>query len=261
MILRTLVVAFAVLVGFGVTAGAQDGASTDKPLVLLAGATGKNGSYILKQLTEGADRPYRVRAMTRDVAKAKQKFGDIAEWVEADVTKPETLQGVFDGVTYIIDAKAAPLNPLGDSPEQVDLQGTQNMIAAAKAATKEGGGVKKYVIITSSVSGTKDHFLNKIGRDVLIYKALAEDALMASGIPYVIVGPSGMTDDPPGKEIVLIPRSEYKSGTKITRADTARVCIAALSNPDANNRVFSVHNGDGPYSDDWQNAFATLPAQ
>jgi uncharacterized protein YbjT (DUF2867 family) len=238
---------------FSFAAAAQDAA---KPVVLLAGATGKNGSVVLKALQALPGQPYKVRAMTRDSGAAVSKYGSIADWYEADVLKPETLTKVMAGVDYIIDAKAAT-GVLGDSrPEMVDLEGTKNMIAAAKAA-----GVKKYVIITSSVSGQKDHFLNKIGRDVLIYKGLAEEALMASGIAYTIVGPAGMNDDPAGQEIKIIPRKDYVAGMKITRADTATVCIEALSNPDAANKALTVANGTGPASDAWKQSFAALPAK
>jgi len=227
-----------------------------KPVVLLAGATGNNGSVILKALLALPGEPYEVRAMTRDSGAAVSKFGSIATWYEADVLKPATLAKVMDGVDYVIDAKAAT-GIFGDNrPEKVDLEGTRNMVAAATAA-----GVKKYVIITSSVSGQKDHFLNTVGRDVLIYKGLAEEALIASGLPYVIVGPAGMTDDPAGREIRLIPRRDYVGGMKITRADTAAVCIEALANPDAVNKAFTVVNGDGPATDAWKRSFAGLPAK
>ena len=45
----------------------------------------------------------------------------------------------------------------------------------------------------------------------------------------MIVGPSGMNNDPAGKEIKLIPRAQYAAGMTITRADTAAVCIVAKS--------------------------------
>jgi len=227
-----------------------------KPVVLLAGSTGKNGSVVLKALQALPGAPYKVRAMTRDSGAAVSKYGSIADWYEADVLKPETLTKVMAGVDYVIDAKAAT-GILGDSrPEMVDLEGTKNMVAAAKAA-----GVKKYVIITSSSSGVKDHFLNKIGRDVLIYKGLAEDALVASGLTYTIVGPAGMTDEPAGKEIKIIARKDYVRGMTITRADTAAVCIEALSNPDAANKAFTVINGEGVASEAWKQSFAAMPAK
>ncbi len=242
---------------FAVAVSATSFAQTpEKPVVLVAGGTGKNGSVIVKALAALPGQPYVVRAMTRDKEAAVKKFGNVADWRQADVLKPETLTPALQGVTYIIDAKAAT-GILGDNiPEKVDLEGTKNMVAAAKAA-----GVKKYVIITSSVSGQKDHFLNKVGRDVLIYKGLAEEALIASGIPYVIVGPSGMTDEPAGKEIKLIARKDYMAGQKITRADTAAVCIEALSNSAADNKAFTVINGDGPANPAWPKNFAEMPSK
>lgn len=231
-------------------------APAKKPVVLLVGSTGNNGSAVLRAFNAMPGEPFDVRAMTRDSGAAISKYGSIANWYEADVLKPETLTKVMQGVDYIIDAKAAT-GVLGDNrPEAVDLEGTKNLIAAAKAA-----GVKHYVIITSSVSGKKDHFLNYIGRNVLIYKGLAEEALMSSGLNYTIVGPAGMTDEPAGKEIKLIPRAEYVAGQKITRADTATVCIEALTNPGAINKAFTVINGDGAGSDAWKQTFATLPSK
>src|SRR4051812_34325659 len=123
-----------------------------KPIVLLAGATGKNGSVILAALKKS---PYTVRAMSRNAAEAAAKFGKDVEWVSADVTKPETLTAAMKGVTYVIDAVAARGKEGQDSPESVDLGGTRNLAAAAKAA-----GVKRLVIITSSVSGEVDNPLN-----------------------------------------------------------------------------------------------------
>ena len=253
---RTMTAALALM--FSVSAMAQDSpvAAPKKPIVLLAGATGKNGSVVLKSLNALPGSPYEVRAMTRDSVAAVSKFGSIANWYEADVLKPETLTKVMAGVDFIIDAKAAT-GILGDNrPEMVDLEGTKNMIAAAKVA-----GVKKYVIITSSVSGQKDHFLNKIGRNVLIYKGEAEEALMASGLNYTIVGPSGMNDESAGKEIKLIPRKDYVAGQKITRADTAAACIEALTNPGATNKAFTVYNGDGPATEAWKQSFASMPSK
>jgi uncharacterized protein YbjT (DUF2867 family) len=247
---RPVLFAAALLLVGGLRAEAQE----TKPIVLLGGATGKNGSVILKALQGG---PYHVRAMTRDAEKANAKYGTIAEWVQADVTKPETLPPAMKDVSYVIDAVAAT-GIMGDNkPERVDFEGTRNLAAAAKAA-----GVKRFVIITSSVSGKKDHFLNKIGNDVLIYKGKAEEELIASGVPYVIIGPSGMNDKPGAtQEIKLIPRAEYKDGMTITRADTALVAIEALTNPDAANKAFTVYNGEARASAAWKQTFAGLPAK
>ena len=167
------------------------------------------------------------------------------------------MKAAFKGVTYVIDAVAASNKDEANFPVKVDLEGTRNLAAAAKAVN-----VKRFVIITSSVSGQVDNPMNKRGNDVIIYKGKAEEALIASGVPYTIIGPAGMTNEPGGvKAIKLLPRSEYKMGQMITRADTATVAIAALTNPDAANKAFSVSNADGPGTAAKDISFAGLPAK
>jgi uncharacterized protein YbjT (DUF2867 family) len=222
--------------------------------VLLAGATGKNGRVVLRQL---AALGVHVRAMTRDAADARKEFGAQFEWVEADVTVPESLTAAMKGVNVVIDAVATAM-PFGSNrSERVDYEGTINLARAAKAA-----GATRFVIITSSVSGKKDHFLNYIGGNVLIWKGRAEEELMKSGLEYVVVGPTAMTDDPGGVQpIQIFSRDKYRSGMRITREDVATVVIAAAGLPDAANRTFSVANGLGPPKADWHRSFRNMPAK
>ena len=222
--------------------------------VLLAGATGNNGRVVLRQL---AALGVQVRAMTRDAAGARKELGAQFDWVEADVTRPETLAAAMQGVNVVIDA-VATMMPFGSNrSERVDYEGTINLARAAKAA-----GATRFVIITSSVSGKKDHFLNYIGGNVLIWKGRAEEELMKSGLEYVVVGPTAMTDDPGGVQpIQIFSRDKYQSGMRITREDVATVVIAAAALPDAANRTFSVANGVGPPMADWHRAFRNMPAK
>jgi uncharacterized protein YbjT (DUF2867 family) len=222
--------------------------------VLLAGATGNNGRVVLRQL---AALGVHVRAMTRDVADAREEIGAQFEWVQADVTVPETLTAAMQGVNVVISAVATAM-PFGSNrSERVDYDGTINLARAAKAA-----GATRFVIITSSVSGKKDHFLNYIGGNVLIWKGRAEEELMKSGLEYVVVGPTAMTDDPGGVQpIQIFSRDKYRSGMRITREDVATVVIAAAALPDAANRTFSVANGIGPPLADWHRAFRNMPAK
>jgi uncharacterized protein YbjT (DUF2867 family) len=234
--------------------GAEALAGLEGKTILLAGATGNNGSVVLKQL---GDLGLKVRAMSRDAAAARRQFGDRYEWVEADVTKPETLGAATRGVDIVISAVATAWPVGSNRPEKVDYEGTVNLSRAAKAA-----GATRFVIITSSLSGKADHFLNYIGGNVLIWKGKAEEALMESGLEYVVVGPTAMTAEPAGaREIRLIPRADYVRGMTVSRADTAAVVIAAAALPAAANRTFSVRNGEGPATPEWRGQFAQMPRQ
>lgn len=234
--------------------GEQALAKLQGKTILLGGATGKNGRHVLRRLH---DLGLTVRAMSRDIEDAKDDIGAHYDWIEADVTKPETLAAAVDGVDIVISAIATAM-PFGSNrPEKVDYEGTLNLSKAARAA-----GTSRFVIITSSSSGVKDHFLNKIGRNVLIWKGKAEQVLVDSGLEYVVVGPAGIDDSPGGeKAIALIPRSEYQSGMVIGREDLAAVVIAAAGHPDAANRVFTATNAEGPASNAWLSSFSTLPSE
>lgn len=240
------------IVGLG---GASPARSAKKPVVFLAGATGRNGSVVLQELLALSGAPFDIVAMSRDPAKAREKFPNV-RWVQGDVTQPSTLEAAMSGgVDFVISAVASSTAEGPNRPETVDAEGTRNLSAAAKKA-----GAKRFIIITSSVSGQADHPLNKRLGNVLMHKAEAEQALYDSGLEYVVVGPSGMTDEPPGaRKIILIPRSEYRQGMVIGRADTARVIIHALTDPAAANRTFTVAYGDGPDDGSWKQIFKTLP--
>jgi len=221
--------------------------------VLLAGATGNNGSAVREQLTELG---VRVRAMSRNGDKARKKFGDNHDWVSADVTEPATLPAVLDGVDVVIWAVATARPWGGNRPEMIDYQGVINVADAAKAA-----GAQRMVMITSSVSGKEDHFLNWIG-DMLIWKAKGEQAVMESGLEYVVVGPAGINFEAGGRApIKMVPRADYVPGQRVTSGDLASVVIAAAALPEAANRVFSVSNGEGAPILNWQRQFAELPAK
>ncbi len=221
--------------------------------ILLAGATGNNGKHVLSRLH---DLGLTVRGMSRDIEDARHEFGGQYTWVEADVTKPETLTAAVDGVDIVISAVASMMPIGGNRPEKVDYEGTLNLSKAAKAA-----GATRFVIITSSSSGVKDHFLNTIGGNVLIWKGNAEEVLVESGLEYVVVGPAAIDDSPGGEQAIsLIPRSGYRAGMIIGREDLAAVVIAAAGHPDAANRVFTAINAAGAASDAWLSSFATVPA-
>ena len=220
--------------------------------ILLAGATGNNGRQILYLLEKLS---LNFRAMSRDTVKASKEFGSHYEWVQADVTKAETLSDAMEGIDIVISAVASKI-PFGKNrPERVDYIGSKNMIDASIRA-----GVEKFIIITSSSSGVENHFLNLIFNDVLLWKAKGEEYLVNSGLEYVIICPSVINDNP-GREhsINIIPRRTFKTGMEITRKDLATIVVTSAGYPDAKNKVFTVINNEGKYSNSWVNKIMNMP--
>jgi uncharacterized protein YbjT (DUF2867 family) len=223
-------------------------------LVVVAGATGRSGKLVVEQLVAAH---WKVRALVRDAGKA----GDMAsapgvELRVADVRDPASLAAALKGATYVISAigasggfKSAP----GDGPKEVDFQGVRNLAVAAKAAN-----VKQFVLISSAGTGHADSYPSAFMRPFLQAKAAGEEALRASGVPYTIVRPGGLTDDPAGAQLAL--SHEDTASGRIARADVALVCIAALGQKSALGKTFDVVNGDPGPASDWKLRFAALQA-
>jgi uncharacterized protein YbjT (DUF2867 family) len=70
-------------------------------------------------------------------------------------------------------------------------------------------------------------------------KERAEQALLESGLDYVIVRPGWMNDDPATGDVLVAEGSKKMTGS-IPRADVARLMVASLYAPEVINRTFEV---------------------
>jgi uncharacterized protein YbjT (DUF2867 family) len=243
--------------------------------ILVAGGTGRNGSAIVAALEALGARP---RVLARDVAAARQRLPGDHDWVQGDVTKPETLAAAVAGIDVIINAVAT--NDL-DGPNgvvAVDLGGVRNLAAAGKAA-----GVRRIVLISGASVGRHPSYWAPPMAQGMAVKRATELALAGSGLEYVILRPTGILARPGNAWAIAVqPQVEYQPppggprfgqlGTlppddappppgTIARADLAEVAIVAAVDPRAANRVFVVTHGDGPASPAWVERLAELPRE
>lgn len=135
-------------------------------MILVTGATGSNGTEIIKRLVE---KDIQVRAMVRDRNRANLVIPNV-EVVEADFDRPETLQSVLAGV------KRAFL--VTNSSENAEAQ----QIAFIDAAKQSG---VEHIVKLSQFKADA----NSPGR-FLRYHAAVEAALQASGIAYTFLRPN-----------------------------------------------------------------------
>lgn len=225
-------------------------ADAKKGLVVVAGATGGTGRLVVRTLLESG---FTVRAFVRDVERAKKLLGSTIDYARGDVREVESIKPALKGATYIISAiGAGPGGAAGNGPEFVDYRGVKNLSDAVSAAKLD-----QFVLVSSMGVTHEDHYLNKAFDNVLKWKLKGEEVLRSSGIPYTIVRPGGLTDEDGGKHEILFKQGD-KDGGLITRADVARVCVAALEVPAARNKTFEVINGSNPPAKDWQTLFAGL---
>ncbi len=222
------------------------------PLVLVAGATGGTGSLIVAELQKQG---YAVRAFVRSKNKAAERLGPDVEAVAGDLKDPASIAAALDGVGAVINAAGAGAGGGEDNtPEKVDYEGARNLAEAASAA-----GVGHYVLVSSRGATHEDHYLNQMFQNVLIWKLKGEEAVAASGVPYTIVRPGGLSDDPGGNQTIVFEQGDSRiEGIWITRADVARVCVSALAHEAAKNKTFEVHAMDGEPQADFGAEFAAL---
>ncbi|MEL7511778.1 MAG: SDR family oxidoreductase [Cyanobacteria bacterium J06554_3] len=198
---------------------------------LVAGATGETGRRIVAQLM--AQEGVSVRALVRDRDKAQSLFPDTVELVVGDVLDSASLATAIADCQVLLSATgAAPsLDPTG--PYKVDYEGNKNLVDVAKAAQ-----VEQFVMVSSLCVSKLFHPLNLFW-GILYWKRQAEDYLKQSGVPYTIVRPGGLKNETNSDAIVMSSADTLFEGS-IPREKVAQVCVEALSQPAAKNRVVEI---------------------
>lgn len=196
----------------------------------VAGATGETGRRIVQELV---NRNIPVRAMVRDLNKATQILPAAAECVVGDVLEPESLRSAMADCTIVLSATgAAPsFDPTG--PYKVDYEGTKNLVDVAKEK-----GIQQFVIVSSLCTSQLLHPLNLFWL-ILVWKKRAEEYLQQSGLTYTIVRPGGLKNEDNSDAIVMSKADTLFDGS-IPRTKVAQVCVEALSQPEARNKIVEI---------------------
>ena len=185
-----------------------------QPLIVVIGASGRTGKLVLEGL---AKRDLRIRALSRDTAKASADIGGNYEWVQADVTQPETLVMALQDSDIIISTIGAKPGKGPDGPESVVYKGVINLVDEAKRA-----GTRHIIYMSSIGAGGSQHFstvfLNLFMNKTMKWKSLGEEYIRNSGIDFTIVRPGGLNGDPGTQGI------KFDQGDKIIGFDPQRRC-------------------------------------
>jgi uncharacterized protein YbjT (DUF2867 family) len=151
--------------------------------VLLAGATGYLGSFILEELLY---RGYQTKIIVRNVEKINKEFieDNSLKIIKAELTKPESIVGCCNGIDIVISTVGITKQKDGLNYLDVDYKANMNLL---KEAIKSG--VKK-VIYVSVLKGREL-------RDLKICDAKEKfvDELKTSGLNYCIIRPNGFYSD------------------------------------------------------------------
>lgn len=147
--------------------------------ILVTGAAGYVGNNLVRRL---AQRGQPVRAMVHNVEKASRRLVDIkdkVEIVQGDISDRESLKRLITGVSAAIHLVAVAIEKGGQTYEDVNYQGTVNVVDAAEAA-----GVKRFIYMSQN-GAAPDHwsrFLRSKGR--------AQQYVTSSSLQWTVLRPS-----------------------------------------------------------------------
>ena len=149
--------------------------------ILVTGAAGYLGNQTVKKLV-ALGRP--VRALVRHWSKAAKRLGEVAEQIdmaEGDVTRPASLAPAVRDVSAVIHFVAIAMEEGGQSYEEVNYQGTINVLNAAEAA-----GVKRF--INMSQNGASADLPYRF----LASKGRAQEYVASSNMQWTALRPSAI---------------------------------------------------------------------
>jgi uncharacterized protein YbjT (DUF2867 family) len=214
--------------------------------VLVVGATGQTGKEIVKELVA---KNISVRALVRNLEKAKEILPPEAEIVVGDVFKLDTLTTAMVDCQQLICATGATPSFDFTQPYQVDYEGTKNLVNIAR-----NSNIEHFVIVSSLCVSQFFHPLNLFWL-VLWWKKQAENYLQQSGLTYTIVRPGGLKSEDNTDKILMSSADTLFEGS-IPRQKVAQVCVAALSQPAAKNKIVEIVAKPDAPAKNWEELFA-----
>lgn len=205
--------------------------------VVIVGGHGKVALLLAPLLVARGDD---VVSLIRDPAHADEVAATGARPVTADVQALDVaaLTELFTGRDAVVwSAGAAGRKPYPDTTYAVDRDAAIRSIDAAAAA-----GARRYVMVSYFGSGSH----HGIAPDQPMHhyaeaKAAADEHLRASGLDWTILGPSGLTLDPPTGRIETA--AQGATAGHVSRADVAAVAAAVLADPATAGRTIDFNNG------------------
>ena len=145
-------------------------------MILVTGGMGFVGSHLIRQMRKQG---LHVRALVRNPEKAKELKELKVELIPGDIADRDALDDAAAGVERVIHLVGIIQEAHGATFQGVHVEGTRNLIAAAKKA-----GVRHFLY--QSALGTRPAAKSEYHRT----KWQAEELVRASGIPFTILRPS-----------------------------------------------------------------------
>lgn len=211
--------------------------------VLVIGGSGRTGGQVVRKL---AEREHEVSVLSR-----RTRAPDGARTVQGSVTDLEDVRrAVLDQAGIVIVVESADSDDAPNSPEQVHYHGVRHVIKAV--------GDNTLVVLVTQIYITRPDAYPEV-KNVIYWRGKGEEALRKSGLPYTIIRPSWLTDEPGGEQRLRLEQGDMGEGS-VSREDVAEACVQALLHDEARDKTFELYDEPGEPPSDWAACFAKLAA-
>jgi|SRR6185312_8894407 len=201
--------------------------------LIIIGANGGIGRQAVDQALSGG---HRVTALVRNPAKLPITHPNL-KIVQADVTQPLTLSGLFAGHDVVISAIGVR-GGFSDHPTSLYSNGAGNILHEMKQA-----GLRRAFFISASAVETNPllPFFFRLISKYIIQKLLAnmytdlrlmEGEIKETQLDWTIVRPPRLTDAKLTGNYRIAVNRFLKNGLKISRADTAHLMLSHIQAED-----------------------------
>ena len=191
-----------------------------KHRVLIAGATGYLGKFVIKELKRQG---CWIRALSRDTRKIEPVRPYVDDLFLGQVTQPESLSKICQDIDIVISCLGITKQKDGLAYMDVDYQGNKDLLDEAIEEK-----ISKFMYI-SVFNSTKLRHL-----EIVKTKEKFADELKKGDIEHLIVRPNGFFSDmteffnmAKRGRVYLFGNGEYR-GNPIHGADLAKVCVERL---------------------------------
>ena len=203
---------------------------TDRPKVLIIGATGMIGRPVTRRLLREG---FPLRALVRDIPRAKRLLGSDIEFVKGDVRQPETIASAMRGMDAVYINLSHVFSPRRRPKWDPDADGS---LAVLREAEKQN---------IRRIARTSAGWVDKTAHLWWAARAKAETdkAFIESSVPATIFGPTWLMESLPrflkGRKM-LIPNLPDCRVRWLAGDDLGRQVAAAFLSDAAANRVYIV---------------------
>ncbi|SOC40644.1 SDR family oxidoreductase [Salinicoccus kekensis] len=203
--------------------------------VLVVGANGQIGHQVVEKLKDKGHDPVAMVRKEEQTEKFKEKG---IETVLGNLQ--EDFSHAFEGVDTVVFAAGSGGDTGADMTIIIDQEGAIESMENAKDA-----GVRHFIIVSSMGADTPKEYDDI--KHYLYAKHRADEHLKASGLDYTIIRP-GMLENESGTGKVSLSEENQEFGN-VQREDVASVIVQAVDAGKAENKVYTLLEGDTPVED------------